>query len=426
MIIYAREKPKIKKITAREILDSRGNPTVEVEILTNFGKFSASVPSGASKGKHEAVELRDGGKRYFGKGVLKAVKNVNDIIAKKLKGFDVRKQKEIDKVLLELDGIKNKSRLGANAICPVSVACCKAGAFFENLSLYSYIGKLYRGQTPVKSSLPKPCFNVINGGAHAGNDLDFQEFMICPKSNSFSENLRIGAEIYHCLKKIISKKYGKGAANLGDEGGFAPPLKYPEETIELILKAAKILNYQRKISIFLDVAASQFFKNKKYKTNFGVFEGEELVKYYLKLIKKYPTESIEDPFAEDDFKSWQKFRSKLKSQKSKILIIGDDLTVTNLERIKMAKEKDLCNAVLIKINQIGTVTETIEAVKLARKFNWKVMISHRSGETTDDFISDFAVGTLADFIKAGAPARGERVAKYNRLLKIESESRVMK
>jgi enolase len=410
---------KIKKIKAREILDSRGNPTVEVELETDFGKFFASVPSGTSRGKYEAVELRDGGKRYFGKGVKKAIENIKEVIAKKLKDLDITKQKEIDQILIELDGTENKSKLGANAICGVSLAVCKAGAAFNKLSLWKYINKIYGGRISI--DLPKACFNIINGGVHAGNDLDFQEFMVCPKTKSFSENLRIGAEIYHRLKEIISKKYGKLATNLGDEGGFAPPIKDPEIAIKLILEAAKSLNYQNKISIILDVAASQFFDGKKYKTKIGNFLGKELANFYLKLIKKYPIEGIEDPFAQDDFESWQNFSSYFQLPTSNFLIIGDDLTVTNPKRIKMAKEKGLCNAIIVKINQIGTVTEAIEAAKLAKSFGWKIMVSHRSGETTDDFISDFAVGIGADFIKSGAPARGERVAKYNRLLKIEEE-----
>jgi enolase len=413
---------KIKNIKAREILDSRGNPTLEVEVETDFGIFLASVPSGASKGEHEAVELRDGGKRYFGKGVKKAVKNVNEIISKKLKGFDVTKQRKIDQVLIELDGTENKSKLGANVICGVSLAVCKAGAGAKKIPLYRYIRELYNQQL-TSYNLPRPSFNIINGGVHAGNDLDFQEFMVCPKGKSFSENLRIGTEIYHKLKEIIAKKYGKLATNLGDEGGFAPPIRDPEIAIKLILETAKILNYQNKISIIMDVAASQFFDGKKYKTKIGNFSGKELAKFYLELIKKYPIEGIEDPFAQDDFESWKNFSFNFQFLTSSFLIIGDDLTVTNPKRIKMAKEKGLCNAIIVKINQIGTVTEAIEAIKLAKSFGWKIMVSHRSGETTDDFISDFAVGIGADFIKSGAPARGERVAKYNRLLKIEEESK---
>jgi enolase len=420
-------KNKIKSIKAREILDSRGNPTVEVELETDSGKFFASVPSGASVGKYEAIELRDGGKRYQGKGVLKAVKNINEIIAPKLIGKDPRNQKEIDQLMIELDGTKNKSKLGANAILPVSMVICRAGAKAKNLTLYQYIAKLAENRSLL--ILPLACFNIINGGVHAGNDLDFQEFMICPQKKSFSENLRIASEIYHELKETLSKKYGKLATNLGDEGGFAPPIEFPDQAIELILEAVKKLNYEKEVKLILDVASSQFFspphqkfgsggKSGKYKMKMGVFTQEDLLKYYQKLIKNYPILGLEDPFAEDDFDGWKLLRSKLDSQ---ILLIGDDLIATNPERIKLAKERELCNAMILKINQIGTVTEALEAAKLAKDFGWKIMVSHRSGETNDDFISDLAVGISADFIKTGAPARGERVAKYNRLLKIEEE-----
>lgn len=411
---------QIKQIRAREILNSRGHPTIEVELETNFGKFLASVPSGASKGKEEAIELRDGGKRYLGMGVLKTVKKINKILDKKLKNKDPTKQKEIDNFLINLDGTQNKSKLGVNAIYPISIAVCKAGATAKKIPLYQYIKTIYNSQSNV-FVFPKPCFNIINGGAHAGNDLDFQEFMICPKEKNFSENLRIATEIYYILKENITKKYGKLATHLGDEGGFAPPIKFPEEAIELILKSTQKLNYEKRISIILDVAASQFFKEKKYKTKFGIFSGEKLAYYYLKLIKNYPIEAIEDPFAQDDFESWQGFISTLPHQTSNLIVIGDDLLVTNPKKIKLAKEKNLCNGAIIKINQIGTLTEAIEAAKLAKSFGWKIIVSHRSGETNDDFISDFAIGISADFIKAGAPARGERVAKYNRLLRIEDE-----
>ncbi len=412
------KKAKILSIRAREILDSRGNPTIEAELETNFGKFLASVPSGASKGKEEALELRDGGKRYLGKGVLKAVNNINKIISKKIKGKDPTKQREIDEMLIKLDGTKDKSKLGANAILATSMVVCKAGAKAKNLSLFEYISKeLANFNTTKKISLPRPCFNLINGGVHAGSELDFQEFMVCPKGKSFSENLQIACEIYYVLKEEISKKYGKLATNIGDEGGFAPPIKFPEEAIELILKAARKLNYEKKISIILDVAASQFFYKKFYKTKFGKFSGKNLANYYLKLIKNYPIEAIEDPFAEDDFESWKLLREKIPN----FLIVGDDLLVTNPKRIDFAQKMGLCNGAIIKINQIGTVSEAIEAVKLAKKFSWKIIASHRSGETNDDFLADFSVGIGADFVKAGAPARGERVAKYNRLLKIEKE-----
>jgi enolase len=411
-------KNKIKSIKAREILDSRGNPTVEVELETNEGIFFASVPSGASVGKYEAIELRDGGKRYQGKGVLRAVKNVNEVIAPKLIGKDPKNQKEIDQLMIELDGTKNKSKLGANAILPVSMAICRAGARAKNLTLYQYIAELVENRSLL--ILPLACFNIINGGVHAGNDLDFQEFMICPQKISFSENLRIATEIYHKLREILAKKYGKLATNLGDEGGFAPPIGFPEQAIELILEVIKKLNYEKEIKLILDVASSQFFEGGKYKMKIGIFTREDLLRYYQNLIKNYSIFGLEDPFAEDDFDSWKFLRSKLDSQ---ILIIGDDLIATNPERIKLAKENGLCNAMILKINQIGTVTEALEAAKLAKDFGWKIMVSHRSGETNDDFISDLAVGISADFIKAGAPARGERIAKYNRLLKIEEEVR---
>jgi len=461
MITYKNKTSKIKRIKAREILDSRGNPTIEVELETDFGIFRGSVPSGASKGKYEARELRDGGKRYNGMGVLKAVKNVNEIIGPKLIGKDSTNQKEIDEILINLDGTEDKSKLGANAICGVSMSVCQAGASSQNLPLYKYIARIYSGQTPVKNTIPRACFNIINGGAHAGNDLDFQEFMIVPHTrpkggySSFSDNLRVASEIYHQLKEILEKKFGQLAANLGDEGGFAPPIRFPQEAIELILEAAKKLDYE--IKIILDVAASQFFKNGKYRMKIGVFSREGLLNYYSDLIQKYPIMGLEDPFSEDDWPAWQKLTSNFEDrasihgsesknirsslpfaatrvgeeedevlfdfQTSNLLIIGDDLTVTNPRRIKMAKEKEDCNAMILKINQIGTITEALEAAKLAKSFGWKIIVSHRSGETNDDFISDLAVGIGADFIKAGAPARGERVAKYNRLLKIEEELR---
>jgi len=412
---------KIKKIRAREILDSRGNPTVEVELETDSGKFLASVPAGASKGKYEAVELRDGGKRYLGKGVLKAVKNMDEKISPSLKGKDPTKQKEIDEIIIKLDGTENKSKLGANVTLGVSIAILRAGASSENLPLYSYIAKL-AGSSSL-SKMPLALFNIINGGVHAGNDLDFQEFMIVPQEKSFSENLRIGSETYHQLKELLVRNYGKLATNLGDEGGFAPPLKFPERAIEFILKAAKELNYEKKIKIVLDIAASQFFKEEKYKMQLGVFTSEGLLRYYEKLISEYPILGLEDPFSEDDWEGWKLIMSNVKCQMSNILVIGDDLTVTNPKRIRLAEKKKACNGLIIKPNQIGTVTEAIEAAKLAKSFGWKIIVSHRSGETCDDFISDFAVGIGADFIKAGAPARGERVAKYNRLLRIEEEIR---
>lgn len=411
---------KIKSIKAREILDSRGNPTLEVELHTGSGVFTASVPSGASRGRYEAVELRDGGKRYRGKGVPKAVRNVNEIIAPKLKGKDVTRQKEIDEAMLELDGTENKSRLGANAIVGVSMAVCRAGAAAKKIPLWQYLGgELYK--LPTVNQLPAPCFNIINGGAHAGNDLDVQEFMVVPQGKNFTENLQIGTEIYHELKSVLKQTYGRLATNIGDEGGFAPPMKDTWEALDAIIKATENLGYKNKIKIILDVAASQFYGSGKYRMKNAVFTREGLLNFYEDLLNRYPIIGLEDPFAEEDWEGWQKLNVKCQMSKIKSLIIGDDLLATNPKRIKMAKEKDACNALILKVNQIGTVTEALEVAALAESYGWNIIVSHRSGETCDDFIADLAVGIGADYIKAGAPARGERVAKYNRLLEIEEE-----
>lgn len=419
---------KIKKIKAREILDSRGNPTVEVELLTENGVFIDSVPSGASKGKYEAKELRDGAKRYRGKGVLKAVKNVNEIIEPKLKGRDVTRQKEIDEFLINLDGTENKSKLGVNAILGVSMAVCRAGAAAKNISLFNYLALLARNNSLL--TLPFGCFNIINGGVHAGNELDFQEFMIVPQMKRFSENLQAASEIYHILKEILARNFGKSAINIGDEGGFAPPLRTPDEALNLIQEAIKKSEYKNKIKIILDVAASQFYLKEAYRTKMGAFTEKGLLNYYSDLIQKYPIIALEDPFSEED---WEGFWAITKKLGKKITIIGDDLLATNPKRIKEAQEKKVyplgsqrdsfgaCNGLLLKPNQIGTISEAIEAARLAKSYGWKIMVSHRSCETSDDFIADLAVGIKADYIKAGAPARGERVAKYNRLLKIEEE-----
>jgi len=428
---------KIKQIKAREILDSRGSPTIEVELTTNFAKFLDSVPSGASRGKYEAKELRDEGKRYQGKGVLKAVKNVNEIIGPKLVGKNPIKQKEIDELLMiGLDGTENKSKLGANSILAVSLACCRAGAGAKNIPLYQHISQLFEiGSRTV--SLPIPCFNIINGGVHAGNDLSFQEFMIVPQNRSFSRNLETASEIYQGLKEILEKNFGKGATNLGDEGGFAPSLRQTQQALNLIIGAIKSASrarqsrakgedealasspgYSGKVKIGLDCAASQFFKNGNYQLEGTTFTRAGFLNFYQDLIKNYPILFLEDPFSEEDFEGFREITKKLSK---KIVVIGDDLLATNPGRIKKAKEEKACNGAIIKLNQIGTVSEALEAVKLAKSFGWKIMVSHRSGETLDDFISDFAVGISADFIKAGAPARGERVAKYNRLLRTEEE-----
>jgi len=406
---------KIKSIRAREILDSRGNPTIEVDIVTDAGLSRAAVPSGASTGKYEALELRDGGSRYLGKGVLNAIKNVNEIISKKIVGMDVEKQNDIDNVMIELDGTENKSKLGANAILAVSMAACKAGAVACGMKLYEYIAKICGNK---KLLLPIPSMNIINGGAHAGNDLDIQEYMILPiGAKSFREAIQICSETYHTLKNILKEKYGKNAVNVGDEGGFAPPLEEIEEPIELILKAINELGYNEKIKLGLDSAASEFFKDDKYYIENKALTGDELIEIYKNLVEKYPIISLEDPFAQDDFDSYAKLVQELPA----IQIVGDDLLVTNVRRIEMAIEKNACNALLLKVNQIGTVTEAIDAAKLAFASNWNVMVSHRSGETEDTFIADFVVGLGSGQIKSGAPCRGERTAKYNQLLRIEEE-----
>lgn len=396
----------IKKIKGEEILDSRGNPTIEVQLTTDFGVFRASVPSGASTGKYEAKELRDGGDRYSGKGVKKAIENIEKIISPELIDKDPSNQKEIDNLMIKLDGTKDKSKLGANAILAVSMAVCRAGA--GQTPLYKYISQL-AGNDSFK--MPKPAFNIINGGVHAGSELDFQEFMIVPEEKSFSENLRTGSEVYHNLKESLKKKFGSKSINLGDEGGFVPPFVMAEQVLDFILKI-------KDIKIIIDVAASEFYDNEKYKMNIGVFNKDGLARYYLDLINKYPIIGIEDPFSEDDWEGWKILNSQLK--KSKTILITDDLTATNKDRLRKAVKEKCANGIIIKPNQIGTITEAIQTVKLAKSSKWKVMVSHRSGETSDDFIADFAVGVGADLVKFGAPARGERVVKYNRLLQIEN------
>ncbi len=407
----------IKSITSREILDSRGNPTIEVDVTVGKQKYTAAVPSGASTGTHEALELRDGDKkRYGGKGVLKAVNNVEKKLAPFLVGkLECTVQSKIDQAMLDADGTSNKSKLGANAILGVSLACARAGAGESGKELYQYINSLLSIKTKSKIFLPRPFFNVINGGMHAGNSLPFQEFMISPKAKTFKEALRIGAEVYHTLKKIIEKKYGKLATNVGDEGGFAPPIKTAEEGLDLLMEAIQKAGYSKKVDVAMDCAASEFYKNGSYYAPKKMTSGQ-LVNYYLKLLKKYPIISIEDPFEQEDFQSYAELRKK-----SDIQIVGDDLTVTNVTRIKTAIQEKSCNCLLLKVNQIGTLTEALQAVALAYSAGWKVMVSHRSGETEDTFITDLAVGIGCGMIKSGAPCRGERTAKYNRLLRIEEE-----
>ena len=407
---------KITKIHAREIYDSRGNPTVEVDLFTEKFWTRAAVPSGASTGIHEALELRDKGKRLGGQGVQKAVKNVNTSIQRKLKGMDVTKQEEIDDAMIALDGTKNKSNLGANAILGVSMAVTRAGALATKLPLYQYIAQLAGTK---KLTLPIPCMNVINGGKHAGNDMDFQEFMLNPvKAKSFSQALQIGSEVYHILKEDIRKRYGPNAVNVGDEGGFAPPIGTGHEGFDLLMQAVEDAGYKNKVKFGMDAAASEFYHDGYYLFEKQKLTSNKLMEYYEELVKKYPIISIEDPFDQEDFEAFRELTSKLKP---KTQIVGDDLTVTNPEIVRKAIRTQACNCLLLKVNQIGSVTEALQAADLAFKDEWKVMVSHRSGETRDDFIADLAVGLSTGQIKSGAPCRAERLAKYNQLLRIEEE-----
>lgn len=409
---------KIKSIKAREVLDSRGNPTVEVDVKTDAGLFRAMVPSGASAGQHEALEMRDGDiKRYLGKGTLKAVANVNSIIAPKVAGMDCTKQEEIDKLMLQLDGTENKNKLGANAILPVSMAVTKAGAAAKGVPLYKYIGQLFGAKADV---IPVPMCNVINGGKHAGQENSIQEHMLMPTGvKNFTEGIRAIAESYHNLAKLLKKKYGAGGVLIGDEGGFAPSqITDVNERLALMLEAAKNAGYEGKIKIAMDPASSEFFYDGTYKIGDKSYSGGEMVDFYADLCKRYPIISIEDGLAEDDWDSWVEMTKKLGS---KVQIVGDDLFVTNTKRIEKGIALGAANSVLIKLNQIGSVTETLNAIKMAHKQKWTAVVSHRSGETEDSFIADLVVGTCAGQIKTGAPARSDRNAKYNQLIRIEEE-----
>ena len=405
---------RIDYVKARQILDSRGNPTVEVEVGSGKFRASACAPSGASTGSNEALELRDKGKEYLGESVKKAVENVNNIIAPKLRDMDPREQREIDKMMIELDGTENKSRLGANAIVACSMACSRLASLCEGKELYEHLGEVFGFDPKV---LPVPAMNVINGGKHAGNDLDIQEHMIMPvNAKNFSEALRYGTEVYHILKEKILSKYGKSSINVGDEGGYAPPLKETREAFDLIVEAIEELGYQDNVKLAFDAAASEFFDGESYKLGGKNFSSSELVDLYGELIETYDIISAEDPFAEED---WDGFIEFTKRFGSKIQIVGDDLFVTNINRLRKGINLGACNALLLKVNQIGTVSEAIDAAKMAFDNGYRVMVSHRSGETCDDFIADLAVAINCGQIKTGAPARGERVSKYNRLLKIE-------
>lgn len=411
------DKYLIERVVAREILDSRGNPTVEADVVTKGGCLGrAAVPSGASTGRYEALELRDGeASRFFGKGVSKAVSNVNDKIAKALVGMDCRRQRDVDEAMLELDGTKNKSGLGANAILSVSLANAKAAANAKGVPLYEHLGGL------AASKLPIPMMNIINGGKHAGNKLKVQEFLILPVGGkSFKEALRIGVEIYHALKGLLKRKYGASAINVGDEGGFAPPMEETGEALEAILSAVEEAGYKPNLEVLLgiDAAATSFYNEKlgKYEVDGRLLQPGEMLDFYKGLIAKYGLFSIEDPFQEEDFESFARLTGEVGG---KAQIVGDDLFVTNIERLRRGIEAGAANALLMKVNQIGTLTEAIEAAELAFRSGYRVVVSHRSGETEDPAISDIAVGIGAQEIKAGAPARGERTAKYNQLLRIE-------
>ncbi|MCJ1391161.1 hypothetical protein MMC18_004023 [Xylographa bjoerkii] len=418
----------ISKIHARQVYDSRGNPTVEVDVVTETGLHRAIVPSGASTGSHEACELRDGDKsKWAGKGVTKAVKNVNETIAPALiaEKIDVKDQPAIDAFLNKLDGTENKTNLGANAILGVSLAVAKAAAAEKKVPLYQHVSDLAGTKKPFV--LPVPFMNVLNGGSHAGGRLAFQEFMIVPNNApTFDEALRQGSETYQILKSLAKKKYGQSAGNVGDEGGVAPDIQAADEALDLITEAIEKAGYTGKMNIAMDVASSEFYKTeeKKYDLDFKNPDSdkskwvtyEELADMYKKLATKYPIVSIEDPFAEDDWEAWSYF-----FKTSDFQIVGDDLTVTNITFIKKAIELKACNALLLKVNQIGTLTESIQAAKDAYGAGWGVMVSHRSGETEDVTIADIAVGLRCGQIKTGAPARSERLAKLNQILRIQEE-----
>jgi len=405
---------KVKSIKPKEISDSRGNPTVEVELETRPvrgypGKFSASVPSGASKGRYEALELRDDD----GRGVKKAILNIKNIISKALKNKEFSSQKEVDNILIELDGTGNKSSLGVNAILPVSIAVCRALAAAEELPLYRYLSHLAGLGDLLK--LPLPCFNVIEGGLHAENELDIQEFMVVPQKKNFRENFKVGSEIYQKLKDILMKQFNGQVPEAGDEGGFAPSFYKTEQALFALSNATK---EHPGTKIGLDCAASYFHQEEAYHLDKQVFTRAGLLDFYKEIISRFPIIFLEDPFSQDD---WQGFEEIFREFSGKIDILGDDMTTTNIKRIKEAENKKACNGLILKPNQIGTVTETLEAAKLAKSYGWKIMVSHRSGETCDDFIADLAVGLAADFIKSGAPLTPERMVKYNRLLEIENE-----
>ncbi|MBU0661035.1 phosphopyruvate hydratase [Patescibacteria group bacterium] len=413
-------KTAIKDIYAREILDSRGNPTIETRVMLRDGSIGvAAVPSGASTGTHEAIELRDHAKRYGGKGVLKAIKRVHTLIVKELVGMDARKQRVIDEALCALDGTKNKSRLGANAILSVSLATARAAAVSSNKPLYQYIRQAYRLKEKTWR-MPVPTMNVINGGRHADNNLSIQEFMIVPNHRRFAECVRMGSQIFHSLAQLLQEK-GLNTA-VGDEGGFAPDLASNEQALALLVKAIERAGFVPGKHVFLamDIAASEFYRGDKYylASSKQAATADKMIRTMMDWIKKYPLISIEDVLDEDDWNGWKLATKKMGKN---VVLVGDDLFVTNVERLQQGIDQRVGNAILIKLNQIGTLSETIDTIYLAKKYQYKVSISHRSGETADTFIADLAVAVNADFIKSGSLSRSERVEKYNRLMYIEQE-----
>lgn len=410
----------INQIHAREILDSRGNPTVEATVILEDGSTgTAAVPSGASTGTHEALEMRDGGKRYGGKGVLKAVGNVNKQIARALKHVDALDQRAVDGIMLKLDGTENKKKLGANAILAVSLATARAAAVSSGMPLYKYLRHTFK--LPEKKwSMPVATMNVLNGGRHANNGLAIQEFMIVPMHKSFAERVRIGAQVFHTLAGLLNKK--KFTTGVGDEGGFAPALPSNEQALKLLVEAIKAAGFTpgKQVALAMDLAASEFYEKGKYFLDGKKkpLSAEGMIKVLESWMKKYPLISIEDPLAEDDWNNWAEVTKKLGK---KVSLVGDDLFVTNVKRVQQGIDKKVANAVLIKVNQIGTLSETIDTIYLAKKHGYKVSVSHRSGETADTFIADLAVAVNSEFIKTGSLSRSERVEKYNRLMKIEME-----
>ncbi|HOT07687.1 MAG: Enolase [Methanosaeta sp. PtaB.Bin039] len=403
---------QIEKILAREILDSRGNPTVEVDVYTCCGFGRAAVPSGASTGTHEALEMRDGGDRYGGKGVQNAIKNVNEVIAPEVLGKNAIDQREIDLLMLEMDGTPNKSNLGANAILGVSLGVAKAAASSLGMPLYRYLGGVSATRLPV------PALNVLNGGQHAGNDLAIQEFMILPRgAKNFTEGLRMAAETYHALGKILKGKYGSVATNVGYEGGYAPPLQKTQDALDAIMSALDITGYSEEIRIGLDAAASSFYLDGGYSVDGNRLQPGELIDFYEHLVNTYPIISIEDPFEEEAFEDFAALTRRLPGT----IIVGDDLYVTNVKRLEKGIRMCSTNALLLKLNQIGSVSEAFDAATLAFRSSYKVMVSHRSAETEDSALADVAVSLGAEMLKTGAPARSERNAKYNQLMRIEEE-----